>query len=289
MPSGESRTVSGSRGRVSAAVTHIAPSGKWAPLQARVLWAYRDLLYFLVWRDLKVRYRQTVMGVSWAIIQPFLTMLIFSLFFGRLIGVPTGGTPYPIFAFTGLVPWTFFANAVTQASASLVGGAEMIKKIYFPRLVMPTASVLAGLVDLVLAFLVLLGMMVYYGVAPSARMLWLPVFALQATAIALGTGYWLSALNVQFRDVRYIVPFLVQAWFYSTPVTYPSSLLPGPWRTVYGINPMAGVVEGFRWALLGGSEGPGSMTIVSAAVTLLILVTGAFYFRRMERVFADVV
>jgi len=252
------------------------------------LWEYRELLFFFVWRDIKVRYRQTVMGALWAIIQPFFTMVIFSLFFGRLAKVPSDGLPYPIFSYAALVPWTFFATALTQASNSLVLSANMVKKIYFPRLTLPIATVLAGVVDFVLAFMVLLGMMLFYGLLPTINVLWLPFFLLLALITSLGVSLWLSAMNVQFRDVQYTVPFLTQAWLFVTPIAYPSSLLPEPWRTLYGLNPMAGVVEGFRWALLGTDTAPGLMTLVSAVVALTLFISGAFYFRRMEQGFADV-
>ncbi len=270
-------------------VTRIEPSSGWVSLHLHELWEYRDLLYFFVWRDIKVRYKQTVMGVAWAIIQPFFTMVIFSLFFGRLAKVPSDGLPYPIFSFAALVPWTFFANALTQASNSLVNSANMIKKIYFPRLLVPTATVFAGLVDFVLAFIVLLGMMLYYGYMPTANVIWLPLFLFMALATSLGVGLWLSAMNVQFRDVRYVVPFLAQAWLFATPIAYSSSMLSEPWRTVYGINPMVGVVDGFRWALLGTDTAPGPVVFVSFAVAMLLLISGMFYFRRMEKNFADVV
>ena len=246
------------------------------------------MLFFLAWRDIKVRYRQTVMGVLWAIIQPFFTMVIFSLFFGRLANIPSDGVPYPVFSFAALVPWTFFANALAQASNSLVVNANMVKKIYFPRLALPIATVLAGIVDFVLAFIVLLGIMLYYGLVPTVNIIWLPFFALLALVTSLGVSLWLSAMNVQFRDVRYTIPFLTQAWLFVTPIAYPSSLLPEPWRIVYGLNPMAGVVEGFRWALLGTDTGTGQMIIVSALVSLILFISGAFYFRRMEQSFADV-
>jgi lipopolysaccharide transport system permease protein len=267
----------------------IEPSRGWISLGLAELWAYRELLLFFVWRDVKVRYKQTVLGVFWAVIQPFFTMVIFSLFFGRLAQVPSDGVPYPIFSYAALVPWTFFANALTQASNSLVASANMLKKIYFPRLTMPVATVLAGVVDFVLAFAVLLAMMFYYGLAPTANVLWLPLFLLLALVTSLGVGLWLSAMNVQFRDVRYIVPFLTQAWLFATPIAYPSSLLPEFWRPFYGLNPMVGVVEGFRWALLGTETAPGPMIVVSALVALALFVSGAFYFRRMEKTFADVV
>jgi lipopolysaccharide transport system permease protein len=269
--------------------TRIEASSGWVSLKLGELWAYRELLFFFVWRDIKVRYKQTVMGVSWAIIQPFFTMVIFSLFFGRLAKVPSDDLPYPIFSYAALVPWTFFANALTQASNSLVVGANMIKKIYFPRLTMPIATVLAGVVDFVLAFVVLMGMMLFYGLTPTINVLWLPAFLLMALVTSLGVGLWLSALNVQFRDVRYAVPFLTQAWLFATPIAYPSSLLPEFWRPFYGLNPMVGVVEGFRWALLGTDTAPGPIVAVSAFMALVFLVSGAFYFRRMEKSFADVV
>jgi lipopolysaccharide transport system permease protein len=267
----------------------IQPTRGWISLGLRELWRYRELLFFFVWRDIKVRYKQTVLGLLWAIIQPFFTMVIFSLFFGRLAQVPSDGLPYPIFSYAALVPWTFFANALTQASNSLVMGANMLKKIYFPRLTMPIATVLAGVVDFVLAFMVLLVMMFFYGLAPTANVLWLPLFLLLALITSLGVGFWLSAMNVQFRDVRYIVPFLTQAWLFATPIAYPSSMLPEFWRPFYGLNPMVGVIEGFRWALLGTETAPGLMVLVSALVALLLFVSGAFYFRRMEKSFADVV
>jgi lipopolysaccharide transport system permease protein len=267
----------------------IEPSRGWASLKLGELWAYRELLFFFVWRDLKVRYKQTVLGASWAIIQPFLTMVIFSLFFGRLAEVPSDGLPYPIFSYAALVPWTFFANALTQASNSLVLNANMIKKIYFPRPAIPIATVFAGVVDFMLAFVVLVGMMVFYGVTPTINVLWLPLFLLLALASSLGVGLGLSALNVQFRDVRYTVPFLTQAWLFATPVAYPSSLLPEFWRPFFALNPMVGVVEGFRWALLGTDTEPGPMIIISAVVAMGLLLSGFFYFRRVERSFADVV
>ena len=268
--------------------TRREPSRGWAWPKFRELWEYRELLFFFAWRDIKVRYKQTVLGALWAIIQPFFTMVIFSLVFGRLANVPSDGLPYPIFSYAALVPWTFFANALTQASNSLVVSAHMVKKIYFPRLALPTATVLAGVIDFALAFIVLLGMMFYYGLVPTVNVLWLPFFMLLALVTTLGVSLWFSAMNVQFRDVRYTIPFLTQAWLFVTPIAYPSSLLSEPWRTLYGLNPMAGVVEGFRWALLGTDTAPGPMTIVSAAVALTLFVSGAFYFRRMEQSFADV-
>jgi lipopolysaccharide transport system permease protein len=229
------------------------------------------------------------LGAAWAFIQPFFTLMVFCLFFGRLAGIPSDGVPYPIFSFAALVPWTFFANGLNQASNSLVGSAELIKKVYFPRLAVPIATVLSGVVDFALAFLVLIGMMLYYGVIPTLNTLWLPLYLLLALVTSLGVGLWLSALNVKFRDVRYTVPFLTQFWMFSTPIAYPSSLLSEPWRTLYGLNPMVGVVEGFRWALLGTDTAPGPIIVASSFAAITILVGGAFYFRRMEKDFADVV
>ncbi len=265
-----------------------ATSG-WQAVNLRELWHYRELLWFLAVRDIKVRYKQTALGAAWAIIQPFFTMVVFSLFFGRLAGVPSDGVPYPIFSYAALVPWTFFANGVTLASNSLVGSANLLSKVYFPRLIVPTATILSGIVDFVLAFIVLIGMMLVYGIVPTANVIWLPFVLLLALITSMGAGLWLSALNVQFRDVKYIVTFLTQLWMFLTPIAYPSSMLHEPWRTLYGINPMAGVVEGFRWALLGTEMTVGPMIAVSAVAAVVMMVSGAFYFRRMEKTFADVV
>ncbi len=376
-----SSATSGGAAAADLPVLRIEPSKGWVSLRLGELWAYRELLYFLTWRDIKVRYKQTALGASWAIIQPFLTMVVFSLFFGRLAGVPSDGLPYPIFSFAALVPWTFFANGLTQSSNSLVGSANLIKKVYFPRLAIPIATILSGVVDFCLAFLVLVGMMFFYGVLPTVHIVWLPLFLVLAMVTSLGVGLWLTALNVHYRDIRYIVPFLVQIWMFATPIAYSSSLLdkyPG-WQTAYGLNPMVGVVEGFRWALLSGAsqeetkraetvqvqlqpladqivarnlsgqemqrlaqaasqmipktasfgkvsqrlkaavqhleaglqvraaqelvaaaedlkkraqqnlKPPGPMVATSAVAAVIILITGAFYFRRMEKNFADVV
>jgi lipopolysaccharide transport system permease protein len=269
-------------------VVRIRPTRGWVSLNLRELWHYRELLYFLTWRDIKVRYKQTALGAAWAIIQPLMTMVAFSLFFGQLGKIPSDGVPYPVFSYVGLLPWTFFANALGQASASLVGNANLISKVYFPRLVVPISSVLSGVIDFGIAFVVLIGLMAYFQLAPTLAAVLLIPFLVLALVTALGVGLWLSALNVEYRDVRYAVPFLTQFWLFATPVAYPSSLLPEPWRTLYGLNPMAGVVEGFRWALL-GTNPPGPMLVVSVAAAIVLLVTGAFYFRRMERMFADVV
>ena len=269
-------------------VLRIQPSSGWISLRLGELWEYRELLFFLTWRDVKVRYKQTALGALWAILQPLMTMVVFSLFFGRLAKMPTDDDiPYPIFAYTALVPWTFFAYSLMQSSNSLVQSSNLIKKVYFPRLAIPLSSVLSGAVDFALAFSVLLVMMPCYGIMPSWHIVFLPLFVLLATITSLGVGLWLSALNVQYRDVRYLVPFLTQFWMFATPIAYPSSLLEEPWRTVYGINPMVGVVEGFRWALLGTESVPGYMIAVSSLVALVVLVTGALYFRRMEKTFAD--
>jgi lipopolysaccharide transport system permease protein len=267
----------------------IRPSKGWVPLKLGELWEYRELLYFLTWRDIKVRYKQTVLGAAWAIIQPFFTMVVFSLFFGQLGKMPSDSIPYPIFSYAALVPWTFFAHGLSQSSNSLVGSANLIRKVYFPRLAMPISTVLSGAVDFALAFVVLLGMMLYFGILPMINVVWLPLFLLLALVTSLGAGLWLSAMNVRFRDVRYTVPFITQLWLFCTPVAYPSSLLTEPWRTLYGINPMVGVVEGFRWALLGVDTAPGPIIIISALAALALLGSGAYYFRRMERTFADTV
>lgn len=268
----------------------IQPSKGWVSLKLHELWEYRELLYFLTWRDIKVRYKQTVLGAAWAILQPFMTMVVFSLFFGNLAQVPSDGVPYPIFSYAALVPWTFFATGLTNSSNSLVGSSNLIKKVYFPRLTIPIATVLSGAVDFVLAFIVLLGMMLFFGITPTANVVFLPFFVLLAFVTSLGVGLWLSAMNVQFRDVRYTVPFLTQFWMFATPIAYPSSLIKDDLlRSIYGINPMAGVVEGFRWALLGTDNAPGLIIIVSSLAAVLLLVSGLFFFRRMEKTFADVV
>lgn len=272
------------------AITVIEPSRGWVSLKLQELWEYREVLYFLVWRDIKVRYRQTLMGVAWAIVQPFMTMVVFTVFFGKLAGIPSDGAPYPLFAFAALVPWTFFSNGLTHSANSLVHSGHLITKVYFPRLLVPMARVLAGLPDLGLSFFVLLGMIWWYGLSDlRVAYLWLPALTLLAFITALGFGLWLSALNVQYRDIQHAVPFLVQLWLFATPIAYPASLLREPWRTLYSLNPLVGVVEGFRWALLGSGRPPGATIAVSTLAAVLVLVTGAFFFRRVERVFADVV
>ena len=271
-------------------VLRVQPSRGWVSLKLDELWRYRELVYFLTWRDVKVRYKQTVLGAAWAILQPFLTMLVFSLFFGRLARMPSEGVPYPIFAFAALVPWTFFANGLTQSSNSLVGSSNLVTKVYFPRLALPVATIFSGVIDVLLAFLVLVAMMGYYHLTPSLQVIWLPVFMALALTASLGTGLWLSAMNVQFRDVRYTVPFLTQFWLFATPIAYPITLLREPWkRVVFAVNPMVGAVEGFRWAIFGTEGLTPEVVGVSFATALALLVTGALYFRRMERTFADIV
>jgi lipopolysaccharide transport system permease protein len=269
-------------------VIRVQPIRGWASLRLNELWEYRELLYFLTWRDVKVRYKQTVLGAAWAILQPVMTMVVFSLVFGQLDQLKDENIPYPIFAFAALVPWSFFAYALQQSSNSLVSSSNLLKKVYFPRLAIPISSVLSGGVDFFLAFTVLLLMMPFSGVMPTWNIVFLPLVLL-ATITALGVGLWLSALNVQYRDVRYIVPFITQFWMFATPIAYPSSLVPEKWRTIYGLNPMVGVVEGFRWALLGTDTAPGPMIAVSAIAACVLLVSGAFYFRSMEKTFADLV
>jgi homopolymeric O-antigen transport system permease protein len=268
--------------------TWIRPARGWVPINFREVWERRQLLYFLVWRDVKVRYKQTALGAAWAILQPFTTMVVFSIFFGKLAKIPSDGVPYPIFAYTALLPWTYFAGSLGSVGSSVLGNSGLITKVYFPRLIVPLAGVVSGLVDFAIAFMILIGMMVFYGIHPTAAIWLLPLFLLLALLTALGVGLWLSALNVEYRDVRYLLPFLINIWQVATPVAYPSSLLHEPWRTIYGLNPMVGVVEAFRWALL-GTQPPGPSLGVSALIVVVLLVSGMFYFRRMERTFADVI
>jgi lipopolysaccharide transport system permease protein len=264
------------------------PRSGWVAIDFPELWRYRELLVFHAIRDIKVRYKQTALGAAWAILQPVLTMVVFSIFFGQLAGVPSDGVPYPIFAFSALLPWQLFAYALTQSSNSLVNNSQMLTKVYFPRLIIPLASVLSGLVDFAIACLVLVALMLYYDLVPGWAALTLPLFTMLAVAAALAVGLWLSALNVRYRDIRYTIPFLAQFWLFITPVAYSSALVPERWQTIYGINPMVGVVDGFRWALLGKTP-PGAMLIVSLTATALLLAGGLLYFRRMEKTFADVI
>ena len=270
-------------------VTIIQPPKGWVPLELRGLWEYRDLLYLFVWRDLKLRYKQTMVGASWAIIQPFIAMVVLSIFFGKLIKVPSEGIPYPIFAYTALVPWMYFVNALTQSSNSVVGNYTLITRVYFPRLVIPITTVVTGLLDFAIAFAILIGMMLFYGIVPTAAIWTLPFFILLTIATALGLGLWLAALNVEYRDVRFILPFLTQILFFITPVAYPSSLVPEPWRAIYSLNPMAGVVEGFRWALLGKAQPPSVVLVISVIAVIGLLIGGLYFFRYKEGTFADVI
>lgn len=269
--------------------TVIEPTRGWAALKLAELWRYRELIYYLTWRDIKVRYKQTGLGVAWAILQPVTQMIIFTVIFGRVARLPSEGIPYPIFTFSALLPWTYFSYVLQQSGGSLVGNASMISKIYFPRLVLPTSSALSGLMDFCIAFTVLIGMMVYYHVHPHVTMLLLPLFLLLAVVTALGVGIWLSALSVEYRDVKYILPVLTQLWMFASPVAYSARLVKGKMAILYALNPMSGVIQGFRWALLGAGRPPGVSLILPAAIAVIILVSGLFYFRRMEQTFADVV
>ena len=270
-------------------VIRIQPPSRWVSLDFKELWEYRELLFILVWRDIKLRYKQTVLGVAWVVLQPFLTMVVFSLLFGVLAGLPSQDLPYTIFTYTALLPWQLFANALTQSGNSLVMSQSLITKIYFPRVVIPLSPIVAGLLDFAIAFVMLIGMMIFYKIVPTIAVLTLPLFILLAIVTAFAVGLWLSALNVEYRDVRYAIPFLVQFWFFITPVSYSIELIPEKWRTLYALNPMVGVVEGFRWALLGQELTIGPIIIASAISVVVILVSGLFYFRRMEDRFADVV
>jgi lipopolysaccharide transport system permease protein len=268
-------------------ITRIAPPRGWFDLRLAELWAYRELLYFFIWRDVKVRYKQTVIGVAWVVIQPLLTMGVFTLFFGRLAKLPSDGLPYPVFYFTALVPWTYFASALQSCTNVVVENQRVITKVYFPRLILPISPVLAGLVDFAIGFTVMCAVVAFYGLRPGPAILWLPAFLLLALLTALGVGLWMSALNALYRDVRYIVPFLMQFWMFASPVAYPSSLVPLRYRWLYGLNPMAGVIDGFRWALTGHGQPPGPQLAASAVAVLAILVGGLLFFQRMEGAIAD--
>jgi len=269
---------------------YIKPTTGLAALNLRDLWVYRELVLFMIWRQLKVRYKQTALGAAWAVIQPLMTMIVFNFIFGNVAKVPTDNIPYPIFSYTALLPWGLFTTALNQASRSLTANQNMVTKIYFPRLVLPISSVLAGLVDFAIAFVILIGLMFYYGVTPAWNVLWtLPFFLLLSIIAALGVSLWLSAINVQYRDVNYALPFITQFWLFITPVAYSASVISEKWQLVYSLNPMAGVVNGFRWALLGAGTGPDMALWVSVGISLLILVSGLFYFRNMERTFADMI
>jgi len=268
-------------------ITRIRPSRGWMHLNLQELWEYRELAYLLAWRDVAIRYKQTVFGAAWALLQPFLMMVAFSLFFGQLAKIPSDGVPYPIFSYTALLPWTYFSTALGRSSNCLISSAALITKVYFPRLLLPISSVLPPVFDFAVAFIVLVGMMVFYHIEPTPLIAVVPLLLLLALACALGCGLWLSALNVDYRDFGNVLPFLIQVWMFATPVAYPSSLLEEPWRTLYGLNPMVGVIDGFRRALL-GTDPPFLQLVLSAGVSLTLLVTGAYYYRRTERTFADI-
>ncbi len=274
---------------IESPVVSIRPASGPLSLNFKELWAYRELLYFFVWRDIKVRYKQTVIGAGWAIIQPFFTMVVFSLFFGKLAKIPSEGLPYPIFSYSALLPWMYFSNALTQATSAMVGNQNVITKVYFPRVILPLSAVVSGLVDFGIAFLILVGMMIYYGVMPTSAALLVPLFLALAIITALGVGLWLSAMNAVYRDVRYAVPFMIQLWMFASPVAYPSSLVPMKWRWLYGLNPMAGVIEGFRWSLTGQGQPPGPLLFASAVAVIVVFIGGLFYFHKMEGTIADVV
>jgi lipopolysaccharide transport system permease protein len=270
-------------------ITLIKPSKGWGSLNLRELWVYRELIYFLTWRDLKVRYKQTALGAGWAILQPVLSMIVFSIFFGGLLNVDSGDVPYPIFSYAAILPWGVFAKALNDTGRSLVSNRAMLTKIYFPRMVIPLASVFSSLADFLIAFIVMLGLMYYYQIAPTSNIWTLPLFLLLAVITALGVGLWLSAMNVLYRDIGYMIPYITQLWFYLTPIVYSASEVPEQWQFFYALNPMVGVVEGFRWALLGTSDAPSPMIGVSAVIALIVFISGMYYFRRMERTFADMV
>ena len=270
-------------------IVRVRSAGASRSLGLQELWRYRELVHFIVWRDVKVRYKQTVLGVAWAVLQPLASMLIFALIFGRLAGMPSDGVPYPIFALAALVPWTLFAQGMTQASGSVVASEDLIRKVYFPRLVIPIAAVGSSVVDFTIGFAVLIGLMCFYGIVPGFPVLWIPALVLLAVVTAVAVGLWLAALTTRYRDVRHVLPFLTQLWFFATPVAYPSSLVPATWRPLYGLNPMVGVIDGFRWALLGADTRPGATVAVAVIAVLILLLGGAAYFRRAERILADVI
>jgi lipopolysaccharide transport system permease protein len=270
-------------------LTVIKPSSGWAGVNFKELWRYRELIYFLIWRDIKVRYKQTLLGAAWAILQPFISMVVFTLFFGRLAGIPTDDIPAPIFYYAGLLPWQFFQSGIGKAGNSLVSGRNLLTKVYFPRLSLPISPIFAGFVDFGLAFIVLIGMIIYYKIQLTWAILTIPLFLLLTMVVALGVGLWLSALNVAYRDIGYVIPFLTQTWFFITPIVYSTTIIPESYQILYGLNPMAGVVQGMRWAIVGTGAPSGISLAISVTVSIFLLITGAFYFRRMERTFADVV
>jgi lipopolysaccharide transport system permease protein len=268
----------------------IGPSKGWVPIDFSEIWCYRELLFFFTWRDIKVRYKQTIIGFSWAVLQPLLMMLTFTLFFGKLAQVPSEGVPYPLFCYAALLPWTFFAEALNRSGNSLIQDANLIQKVYFPRAILPLSSILSPLFDFIFAFVILFALMLFYHHYPTVLMLWILVFLLLEILLTLGMGLWLSAFNVEYRDVRYAVPFLIQLWLFASPVIYSSSFVPARFRVAYGIiNPMSGIIEGFRWSILSTTPPSYQQLMTSAAIIIVILITGAFYFRRREMAFADVI
>ena len=266
----------------------IRPSDGWISIGLKELWEYRELAYTFAMRDIRVRYKQTALGAAWAVIQPLMMMVVFTMFFGRLAKIPSEGLPYPLFSYSALLPWTLFSEGITRSTNSMITNANIMTKVYFPRLIMPISGVISPLIDFIIAFVILIGMMFYYGFVPTINILWLPLFILLALMTSLGVGLWLSAFNVQYRDFQYTLPFIIQLWLFASPVVYPSNLLPEPYRLVYGLNPMVGVIEGFRWALL-GTNPPSALVAVSAVIVMALLISGAYYFKRMEKTFADVV
>lgn len=267
----------------------IRPSAGWLSVDFKEIWAYRELLWILAWRDVSVRYKQSIVGIGWAVIQPVLTMIIFTIIFGKFAKLPSDGIPYPVFSYCALLPWNYFARCLGDSSDSLVGSSHLITKVYFPRLILPISKVFAGLIDLAVAFVILLGMMAYYRIAPTEGLLLLPVFILVAMLAALGAGLWFTALNVLYRDVKFVVPFVVQFWMYASPVAYSTSLVPDKWKWIYGLNPIVGVIEGFRWALLGKTAPVISMFLLPVVIVFVMLFGGLYFFRRMERKFADII
>jgi lipopolysaccharide transport system permease protein len=274
---------------MDASITWIKPSSGWLSLNLRELWVYRELLYFLTWRDVKVKYKQTVIGAAWAIVQPFLTMVVFTLVFKKIADLPSDGIPYPVFAYTALLPWNLFSGALTRSSTSVVGQSNLITKVYFPRLMVPLSATIAGIVDFGIAFVILIGMIMWFGIVPTWAVLTLPLLVLLALCAATAVGLWLAALNVKYRDVGHAMPFVVQLWMFASPIAYPVSMVPEKWRLLYSLNPMTGVIEGFRWALLGKEGLEFSAIILSVIAVGTLLFGGIVYFKRVERVFADIV
>jgi lipopolysaccharide transport system permease protein len=273
----------------ASATVRIEPAHGWLELRLREVWMYRELLYFFVWRDLKVRYKQTLIGVAWVVLQPLMSMGAFTLFFGKLAKLPSDGLPYPVFYFAALAPWTYFSTALSKTTNIVVGSQSLITKVYFPRLILPISGVVSGLVDLAISFVVLLALVLKYGLRPGAHAMWLPFLVLLSLATALGVGLWLSALNALYRDVGYVLPFVVQFWMLASPVAYPSSLVPAKWQWLYGLNPMAGVIEGFRWSLTGHGQPPNELMLASSLAVMVILVGGLMFFQGMEDTVADLV